>query len=212
MLERMNFNHLVHTIQDTHLYLQAVAAKAINMPMTIRNWLIGYYIVEFEQSGEDRAKYGDKLIKNLEQKLYGNGFNGFSFTNLNLYRQFYLIYPEIVQTVSGFLKSQQIIQTASEQFQIRQTLSDKLTPAVYEAIEKLLLAGSGAKKYGLPPDKLLKSLSFSHFVELVKIDDDLKRAFYEIECAKGVWSVRDKLRNNLDAPQLLSGKIEINEN
>ncbi len=190
----MNFNHLVNTIQDTHLYLQAAAAKAVNMPMTIRNWLIGYYIVEFEQNGEDRAKYGYKLIKNLEQQLSRNGFNGFSFTNLNLYRQFYLIYPEIIQTVSEFFKSDHIIQTASEQFQISQTASDESTHAIYEAVNKLSSAEPVAKKFGLPPDKLLRSLSFSHFVELIKIDNNLKRAFYEIECAKGVWSVRELKR------------------
>lgn len=187
----MNFDYLIHTIQDTHFYLQAVTAKAINTPMTIRNWLIGYYIFEFEQRGEDRAKYGDNLLIELAE---ASNIQGLSSTNLKIFRQFYRLYPEIGQTVSDFFKGHPIIQTVPEQFQIRQTVSDELTPAIYEAIDKLSLVGSGAKKYGLPPDKLLKSLSFSHFVELVKIDDDLKRAFYEIECAKGVWSVRELKR------------------
>jgi predicted nuclease of restriction endonuclease-like (RecB) superfamily len=190
----MNFNHLVFTIQDTHSSLQAVAAKAVNIPMTIRNWLIGFYIIEYEQHGEDRANYGDKLIKNLEQQLFKNGLNGLSFTNLNLYRQFYLRYPEMVQTVSEFFKSNQIIQTLSEQFEIRQTLSDESITSVDEVVRKLTSEDPVSRRYGLPPEKLLKSLSFSHFVELVKIEDDLKRAFYEIECAKGVWSVRELKR------------------
>ncbi len=38
--------------------------------------------------------------------------------------------------------------------------------------------------------KLVESLSFSHFVELIEIEDPLKRVFYEIECIRGNWSVR----------------------
>jgi predicted nuclease of restriction endonuclease-like (RecB) superfamily len=206
----MNFSNLVNRIQETHSFLQEVAAKAVNTPMTIRNWLIGYYIVEFEQNGEDRATYGDKLIRNLEKQLTDKGLNGFSFTNLNIYRQFYLIYPEIIQTVSEYFRHRPIVQTLSEQLQIsqtpsdqlnsnfndviHQTLSDELQPTIYEAIDKLAKDSVVTKKYGLAPNKLLKNLSFSHIVELVKIDDELKRAFYEIECAKGVWSVRELKR------------------
>ncbi|MDD2636004.1 MAG: hypothetical protein PHW82_10950 [Bacteroidales bacterium] len=61
----MDFNNLVNNIQGTHNYLQAVAVKAINTPMTVRNWLFGYYIVEFEQNGEDRATYGENLLKDI---------------------------------------------------------------------------------------------------------------------------------------------------
>ena len=61
----MNFDLLLNTIQQTHTVFQQNAVKAVNMSLTLRNWLIGYYIVEFEQNGEDRAIYGDKLIPNL---------------------------------------------------------------------------------------------------------------------------------------------------
>ena len=221
----MNFSNLVNSIKETHSFLQEVAAKAVNTPMTIRNWLIGYYIVEFEQHGEDRARYGDNLINELVEKLKSS-INGISATNLRLYRQFYNIYPEIIQTVSEYLKQLPIVQMASEQLQINltvndepnesssdsihqtvsdksiinvndvigQTVSDKLHPAIYVAIDKLAKDSVFTKKYGLSPHKLLKNLSFSHIVELVKVDDELKRAFYEIECAKGVWSVRELKR------------------
>lgn len=186
----MNFNNLISNIQQTHSYLQSVAARAVNTPMTVRNWLIGYYIIEFEQNGEDRAVYGEQLIRKLEKELTNQGLKGFSFTNLNIFRQFYLAYPEIIQTVSEYFTEYPIVQTASEQLDIHQTLSDKLVPVLNEhGIEH-----SGTKKYGLSPKKILNQLSFSHLVELIKIDDDLKRAFYEIECAKGVWSVRELKR------------------
>jgi predicted nuclease of restriction endonuclease-like (RecB) superfamily len=187
----MKFSNLVNNIQETHFYLQEVAAKAVNTPMTIRNWLIGYYIVEFEQNGEDRAKYGDNLLVELEM---ASNIKGLSVTNLKIFRQFYRLYPEIGQTLSDYFTNNQIGQPLSEQFQISQTVSDELIPGSHKAIEKLANTSFPSKKYGLKPDKLLKLLSFSHIVELVKVDDELIRAFYEIECAKGVWSVRELKR------------------
>lgn len=63
----MNFESLVGRINLIQDALQAQAAHAVNLSLTARNWLVGYYIVEFEQHGEDRAKYGDKLLKNLAE-------------------------------------------------------------------------------------------------------------------------------------------------
>ena len=65
----MNFSALVQTIQQTHDALQQQAVKAINRSLTIRNWLIGFYIVEFEQKGEDMAAYGEKLLADLSKEL-----------------------------------------------------------------------------------------------------------------------------------------------
>ncbi|MEA3554859.1 MAG: DUF1016 N-terminal domain-containing protein [Campylobacterota bacterium] len=47
---------------------------------------------------------------------------------------------------------------------------------------------------GVPVDKLLRTFTFTHFVELIKLDDDLKRVFYEVEAIKGNWSVRELKR------------------
>ena len=60
-----NITQLISTINDVHSELQASVANAVNKALTIRNWLIGYYIVEYEQKGEDRAEYGDKVIDTL---------------------------------------------------------------------------------------------------------------------------------------------------
>ena len=54
-----NFNLLLNSIKSIHQQLQDSAAKAVNKLLTLRNWLIGYYIVEYEQNGEDRAQYGE---------------------------------------------------------------------------------------------------------------------------------------------------------
>ena len=60
----MNFEQLAAIIENTHQQLQQNAVKAVNQFQTIRNWLVGFYIVEFEQNGEDRAQYGEQLLKN----------------------------------------------------------------------------------------------------------------------------------------------------
>ena len=65
----MNFESLIGRINQVQDALQAQAAHAVNLSLTARNWLVGYYIVEFEQQGEDRAKYGDGLIEKLSPQL-----------------------------------------------------------------------------------------------------------------------------------------------
>jgi hypothetical protein len=65
----MNFEQLIKVCEQAQIYLQGTAVSAVNQSLTIRNWLLGQYIVEYEQSGEDRAKYGAKLLKRLAEKL-----------------------------------------------------------------------------------------------------------------------------------------------
>jgi hypothetical protein len=94
----MKFENLVSNIELTHQHFQQQAVKAVNVSLTLRNWLIGFYIVEFEQNGEDRAAYGEKLLKSISDKI---STRGLSETNLKLSRQFYQSYPEM----AGILKS-----------------------------------------------------------------------------------------------------------
>ncbi len=177
----MNFDLLLNTIQQTHTVFQQNAVKAVNMSLTIRNWLIGYYIVEFEQNGEDRAKYGDKLIPNL---VSGLNSKSLSFRNLNLFRQFYLLYPQIVQTLSAQLEQLQ----HSSNFPILQSVSAELEN------QETVVIKTAEKRLEIPPQKLITNLSFSHLVELFPIKDPLQRLFYEMECIKGTWSVRELRR------------------
>lgn len=87
----------------------------------MRNWLIGMYLFEYEQKGQDRAEYGENLYKNIAKNLKEKKVKGMSFTMLNTCRQFYLIYQQIIQTVSeqSYLIENhyfEIIQSATEQF------------------------------------------------------------------------------------------------
>ena len=87
-----SFVELTHVIQSTHDAAQTCAVKAINRMQTMRNWLIGYYIVEFEQHGKDRAEYGSQLLKKLEERVNRKGLNVTLFKNA---RNFYLLYPQM---------------------------------------------------------------------------------------------------------------------
>ncbi len=93
-----NYEALVTAIAQVHDHTQRQAVQAINVALTLRNWLIGYYIVEYEQHGSDRAQYGERLLDELAQDLRRSLGRGFGRRNLFLFREFYLRYP-IVQLV-----------------------------------------------------------------------------------------------------------------
>ncbi len=172
----MNFDLLLNTIQQTHSVFQQNAVKAVNVSLTVRNWLIGYYIVEFQQNGEDRAKYGTKLIQRLALDLQ---IKGLVAAELSRCRQFYFCYPQILGTVSQEFKSM---------------LPKPILGTVTQELQSVTNEYFTNKNLQVPVKKILEKLSFNHIVELIKIDDRLKRTFFEIECMKGTWSVRELRR------------------
>ena len=104
-------------------------------------------LVEYEQEGCDRAKYGARLLPNLADKL---SIKGLDRSTLNVCRLFYIRYPQICETAS--------------------------------------------RKFETPPELLVTRLSFSHIKEIMPIDDPMERFFYELECIKGTWNVRELRR------------------
>ena len=178
IVKHLNFDQLIDNVYQTHCQLQLNAKKVVNINLTIRNWLVGYYIVEFEQNGEDRAKYGINLIGELASKLKTKGLKGFSVSALKNHRTFYLLYPQISQSVISFLgeeKSQSV--TGELQKQLPTPIRGSLTTELQE--------------YPISSETLLSQLSFTHFIELIKFDDSLERLFYEVETIKNNWSVRE---------------------
>ena len=178
IVKHLNFDQLIDNVYQTHCQLQLNAKKVVNINLTIRNWLVGYYIVEFEQNGEDRAKYGTNLIGELASKLKTKGLKGFSVSALKNHRTFYLLYPQISQSVISFLgeeKSQSV--TGELQKQLPIPIRGLLTTELQE--------------YPISSETLLSQLSFTHFIELIKFDDPLERLFYEVETIKNSWSVRE---------------------
>ena len=164
----MDFRKLVQAIEDTHQIFQRRTVTVINQNLVLRNWLFGFYIVEFEQNGKDYARHGERLLYTLSDELKQLGLAGVSYTNLTLFRKFYLSYPQFTL----FAKDVPGIDSAAVNLQ---TLSEDL-------------------EWSIPPEKLLNHLSFSHFIELIKVESPIQRAFYEIESIKGNWSVRQLQR------------------
>lgn len=100
-MSKLNLSTLVAEITRLHHYLQQRAQQQVNSLLTIRNWLIGFYIVEYEQEGEDRAEYGKKILAQLAKQLKTNGIKGLDERALRTCRSFYQTYPQIWGAVSA---------------------------------------------------------------------------------------------------------------
>ncbi|MFY7667606.1 MAG: PDDEXK nuclease domain-containing protein [Crocinitomicaceae bacterium] len=181
----LHFENLVNNIEQIHHHFQQQAVKAVNVSLTIRNWLIGFYIVEFEQNGADRAKYGEKLMKSLSDKISGKGL---SETNLKLSRQFFKVYPEMMELFNSSFKS--LLPKT-----IGQLVTDEIENSDNEnTIISQLSTDEFKKKEDLPNKlnyyrQLIEKVSFTHFVELLKIEDKTKRSFYELFILKATPSI-----------------------
>ncbi len=109
----MDFDNLVQTLLQLEDGFRLETGRAVNQYMTVRNWLMGFYIVEFEQNGADRAQYGTKVLENLAKSINRKGL---SFRNLKLYRQFYQTYKQLALHAFEIVEHLSIGQT-SAQFQ-----------------------------------------------------------------------------------------------
>ena len=171
----MDFEALVKHISTIQNTLQAQAAHAVNLALTSRNWLMGCYIVEFEQNGEDRAAYGEQLLKRLEQRLKTKGLNERRFRE---FRRLYLVYPQLKEPIAQYITSQ---------IQIRQSLTAESENNVW----KLSAEHPQAKTSMIPSDRLFNRLSSTHLNTISGIENPVKRAFYEMETIRGCWSVKE---------------------
>lgn len=183
-----DFEQLIGAIEDVHQHLQASAANAVNQALTIRNWLIGHHIVEFEQGGRDRAGYGENLIGAIAEKL--SHIQGVDRRSLFKFRQFYLTYPEISEAFpQPLLEPLEKVGTLSPLLGVGLELADSELVGKVGTLSTLL-----PKHLRVPSEKLLTKLSYSHLELLLNVEDPLKRTFYEIECIKCTWSVRELKR------------------
>ena len=186
----MNYAALLKAINTATAQLQGRAAMAVNQALVLRNWLVGAWIVEFEQHGKDRAKYGEKLCESLATDLKRTGLTGLDMRTLRDCRGFARHYPQIRGTVSPEFKF-------PLRLPIRGTLSpefmDGTSSGKHAAITPIRQTLSAELPTPLSP-KALSQLSWSHFQELITIDDPWKRAFFENECLQANWSVRQLRR------------------
>ncbi|GHT63332.1 hypothetical protein FACS189451_09840 [Bacteroidia bacterium] len=172
-LAKNNYQHLVEKINDIYVATQRVAA------LTARNWLLGYHIVEFEIYGTDSTKYGEKLTEAIAKSIKTKSIKGLNSRALRDCRNFYLTYPQIWQIVSAKLQC--------ADFQHNNLLP--IQPPVFVNAKY----AETYEKY-LPSELLISRLSFSHFIELIRIDEATERLFYEVETITNNWSAREMKR------------------
>ena len=180
------YKHLVGAIADLSSQMAKRVASVANQGLVLRNWIVGAYIVEFEQGGADRAKYGEGLLERLAEDLAKKGIKGLEIRNLRSCRLLYDCYPQIRQSVTAeFIQKLDLPE-------IRQTVSAELEDMNH------LSAAKNIELYSKNPTPLeissLLEISWSKFQELIRISDPWKRAFYENECLKEKWSVRELQR------------------
>lgn len=171
-----SFDHLSHLVTQLHNSAYTASIKAVNRFATVRNYVIGFYIVEYEQHGSDRAKYGDKLLKRLTEKVNRRGINE---TLLKVSRAFYLNYPHIKSYLEG--KSA----TVSHQ------LASKSSTTLDKSSEN---SATASHQFITPAEQIISQLSFSHIREIMTVDEPFARFFYETECIRCCWSVKELRR------------------
>lgn len=197
MASNIDFNGLCNAIAQIDEAFEENTAKAINKNVTARNWLTGYYIVHYEQNGNDRAKYGEKTLQRLAERLNKKSL---SYRNLRLYRQFYSEFKCLVRPVLEFI--------AAEFGSNRLLMGDlganlaTLPPSETDLANTVCQIGQAAiaqsEKVEIPPEKLFDHLSYSHFLLIMGVENPLGRVFYELESMKGVWSFRE-LKRQIDS-------------
>jgi predicted nuclease of restriction endonuclease-like (RecB) superfamily len=166
-----DYSELIQTISTTYTNGKVVALKAVNTQLLTTYWQIGQHIVEFEQGGKAKATYGKALLENLSKDLKSIHGKGFSLSNVKRFRQFYLTYPiceELPHKLQG------------NRNQISAELSHQLQNIENQHTEKSAMVSH--------------QLSWSHYVELMKITDPLERSFYQNQAILENWSTTELIR------------------
>jgi predicted nuclease of restriction endonuclease-like (RecB) superfamily len=141
--------------------------------------------VEFEQNGEERAAYGSQLLSKIAERC--KNIKGVDERSLRNFRKFYIQYAYLQNNINQLYAD----------FSIRGSLNTELdfnTSKELIEIRGSLTTESSESQHRVPAQKILSKLSFTHLEQLISIEDPLKRTFYEIECIKGTWSVRELKR------------------
>lgn len=164
------FDHISSLIEDSRKHV----AKAVNTAMVYTYYGVGQYIVEFEQNGDYRAAYGKSVLQTLSRRLTERYGDGWSYSNLRQIRQFYLVYGNLTDSVCQIENDNR-----------------RLSNFVHTADEIEPKKGKHSLFDSAEPHF---TLSWSHYLILMRIDNPDARSFYEIECAQQQWSVRQLSR------------------
>ena len=177
-------NPLFIEIRELILDARKIITRGVDLAHVLTNYEIGRRIVDHEQGGIERAEYGKGILKELSARLTDEFGRGFSRSNLEYMRKFYLVYrdriPRKSQMTSGELQ-----------------MSDK-SQMVSGKSEHMLFGQAMIMQKGSWPFQL----SWSQYVFLISIDNEDERNFYEIESAADSWTLPELRR------QLSSGLYE----
>lgn len=171
VVKAAGYRRLVSAIEAASRDLVGRAAAVVNQALVMRNWLVGAHIVEYEQSGRDRATYGERLIERLAGDLAVRGIKGLDARSLRDSRSLYEIYPQIRGTVDPEFR-----------MGLLPSFRGPVDPKTQRELPSVL-----------PAEHVLR-LSWSHLLQLIRIEDPWKRAFYENETLQGNWSKRQLQR------------------
>lgn len=202
-MPELNFENLSDTLLNLNKVFEEDTAKAINRNITARNWLIGYYIVNYEQNGKDRAEYGEKVLQKLSERLDKKSL---SYRNLRLYRQFYSEFLILEKPIKDFV--------LNEFRNEKKLISNSNLYLIGGKFELKDLATNGCQiqktdEIIIPADILFKNLSFTHFTLIMGVENPLARTFYELETIKGVWTKRE-LKRQIDTNYFERSAISTN--
>jgi predicted nuclease of restriction endonuclease-like (RecB) superfamily len=234
----MKLTDLVAQISEIDAAARLSAGRTLQQILSLRNWLIGAHIIEFEQAGEDRAAYGQRLMSTLARALREAGCEGLSPSNLKNFRQVTLAYPELDAAGLGRrlafpgLRSPHpppadpssprharrpddpalgIRQTSGEFVAApgtRQTSGGSTVPS-FPSLARRAVDPQLPWRDADWLARLFTTLTFSHLLELSRIDDVPRRAFYELHCLKERWSIRELQRQR---DSMLYERIGLSEN
>ena len=196
MAKDMDFDKLYKSVEKLDAAFEDNTAKAINRNITARNWLIGFYIVHYEQKGQDRAKYGEKTLQTLAERLNKKSL---SYRNLRLYRQFYLEFLLLEKPIFDYVLNEFGSEKALISGIQKNLIEDKTTSKDL-AISDCQIGQTAFTQFDdlqIPPEKLFTHLSYTHFTLIMGVEDAVARIFYELETIKGVWTVRE-LKRQID--------------
>ena len=172
----MEFEQLLNLFTQTQQELQTRAARSVDITLVVRNWLFGWYIVEFEQGDANRADmYGKRLLERLAVDLTARMGRGFSKRSLEQYRRFYEFYREIAQT----LPAQSLNDDSRREIRLALTGSNSTSgmPGIFQ-----IMSAELANRF---------VIGWSHYVALLSVASPDERRFYEIEARENSWGARE---------------------
>ncbi len=159
---------------------RSAISRTVNTTQVVANWLVGRELVEEEQSGRRKARYGDELLRSIAERLQATFGGGYSHTNLKLFRQFYREYPNLLDGPMGH--------TLRDQFHAGAPDS---VSGIAKVSQDPSAIGHAVCDQSWMPGLLHPALAWSLYRQLIKVDSQDARAFYEIEAINNNWTARE---------------------